>query len=150
MISSWAMMLVLLAGGGNDLLDYLPAKHYWQAKSVTVTTENLLAELKADPKDKATAVRRLMAIRTLGEQKDPNALPALKKLLGSKELFEDEYARRAVAAIEGRNSSPQARRTRRCRATCGSCRRTAASSSRRGSSRASPRVPTTWSRRLAA
>jgi len=106
MITSWAMMLVLLVGGGNDLLDYLPAKHYWQAKSVTVTTENLLAELKADQKDKATAVRRLMAIRTLGEQKDPNALPALKKLLDSKELFEDEYARRAVAAIEGKESKP--------------------------------------------
>jgi len=48
-----------------------------------------------------TAVRRLMAIRTLGELKCRDALPALKDLTKSKELFIADYARRAAAAIEG-------------------------------------------------
>jgi len=53
-----------------------------------------------------TAVRRLMAIRTLGELKYAKALPVLKGLTKSKELFVADYARRAVAAIEGGTYSP--------------------------------------------
>ncbi|HUU57979.1 MAG TPA: hypothetical protein VMZ50_00435, partial [Phycisphaerae bacterium] len=53
-----------------------------------------------------TAVRRLMAIRTLGELKCAQALPALKDLTKSKELFVADYARRAAAAIEGGTYSP--------------------------------------------
>ncbi|HVX84139.1 MAG TPA: hypothetical protein VH253_04925 [Phycisphaerae bacterium] len=47
-------------------------------------------------------VRRLMAIRTLGEKKEASALPLLKGLVGSKEPFVGEYASRAAAAIEGK------------------------------------------------
>lgn len=50
----------------------------------------------------ATAERRLMAIRTLGELKNPVATPHLTKLLDSKEPFVVEYASAAIAAIEGR------------------------------------------------
>jgi len=50
----------------------------------------------------AKAVRRLMAVRTLGELKKPEALAALRPLLDSKALFEADYARAAVAAIEGK------------------------------------------------
>jgi hypothetical protein len=53
-------------------------------------------------KPKAGAVRRLMAIRTLGELKKRGALPALRGLLKSKALFEADYARAAIAAIEGK------------------------------------------------
>jgi len=49
----------------------------------------------------AKAVRRLMAIRTLGELKKPEALPALEALLKSQELFVADYARQAIAAIQG-------------------------------------------------
>jgi hypothetical protein len=48
----------------------------------------------------ATAERRLMAIRTLGELKNPDAVPHLKKLLDNKEPFVAEYAEAAIAAIE--------------------------------------------------
>jgi hypothetical protein len=48
------------------------------------------------------AVRRLMAIRTLGELKARGALPVLKGLLRSKVLFEAEYAAAAIMAIEGK------------------------------------------------
>jgi hypothetical protein len=46
-------------------------------------------------------VRRLMAIRTLGERKEKSALPTLKNLVNSKDLFVSDYALRAVAQIEG-------------------------------------------------
>lgn len=47
------------------------------------------------------AVRRLMAIRTIGEMKYKEALPLLAKLTESKTPFEADYARRAIAAIKG-------------------------------------------------
>ena len=48
------------------------------------------------------AAARLMAIRTLGELKDAKALPVLRGLAESKVPFEAEYARVAIAAIEGK------------------------------------------------
>ena len=50
----------------------------------------------------AGAVRRLMAIRALGELKARPALGVLKGLLKSKTLFEADYAAAAIAAIEGK------------------------------------------------
>ncbi len=50
----------------------------------------------------ATAERRLMAIRTLGEFKQREALPHLKKFRSSREPFVAEYAEAAMAAIEGK------------------------------------------------
>jgi hypothetical protein len=47
------------------------------------------------------AIRRLMAIRTLGERKEAGALPLLRGEVNSQELFVSEYALRAIAAIEG-------------------------------------------------
>jgi len=58
---------------------------------------------------RAMAVRRLMAIRTLGELKKPQALPTLRALLKSKEPFVADYAQRAIAAIQGKpHQRPQA------------------------------------------
>jgi len=50
----------------------------------------------------ANAIRRLMAIRTLGELKKLEAVGPLRPLLESKEPFVADYAARAIAAIEGR------------------------------------------------
>ncbi|MAE63901.1 MAG: hypothetical protein CMJ18_06475 [Phycisphaeraceae bacterium] len=50
----------------------------------------------------AGAIRRLMAIRTLGELEDERALEVLRRLQPSRKPFESEYAERAVARIEGR------------------------------------------------
>ena len=52
-------------------------------------------------------VRRLMAVRTLGEMKDARALPILRPLLNSTEMFESEYARQAIATIEGKACPPR-------------------------------------------
>lgn len=50
---------------------------------------------------KAAQVRKLMAIRTVGEKKFKDAEPELKKLLESKEPFVADYARTALARLAG-------------------------------------------------
>jgi hypothetical protein len=65
---------------------------------------------------KAANVRRLMAIRTLGEMKKAEALPALQALANSKDPFVPDYAARAIAQIQGkplplRGASPEALKT---------------------------------------
>ncbi len=47
-------------------------------------------------------IRRLMAIRTLGERKVKTAAGVLRTLTESKDFFVADYARQAVAAIEGK------------------------------------------------
>ncbi|MDB5291199.1 MAG: hypothetical protein JWL69_2440 [Phycisphaerales bacterium] len=60
----------------------------------------LIAQIDATPK--CEAVRRLMAIRALGELKKPEAIPVLREFLDSKEMFVADYARTAIAQIEGK------------------------------------------------
>lgn len=62
--------------------------------------KSLIQEITADMKP--GAVRRLMAIRTLGERKERTGLAALRPLLQSQEPFVAEYAARAIAQIEGK------------------------------------------------
>src|SRR5688500_18760743 len=61
----------------------------------------LIQEITADAKP--AGVRRLMAIRTLGERKERGALEVLRPLLDSKEPFVAEYAGRAIATIDGKS-----------------------------------------------
>ena len=67
---------------------------------VATRAKTLLERFKTA--SKAASVRRLMAIRTLGEMKKPEALPALRPLAESREMFVADYARRAIASIEGK------------------------------------------------
>jgi hypothetical protein len=62
--------------------------------------QNLISQIYADLQ--GPSVRRLMAIRTLGELKKRDALASLKPLLKSKALFEAEYAAASISAIEGK------------------------------------------------
>jgi hypothetical protein len=59
----------------------------------------LIQEITADTRP--ASIRRLMAIRTLGERKERGAVDVLRPLLASKEPFVAEYAGRAIAQIEG-------------------------------------------------
>lgn len=70
----------------------------------SVRAAKLLVQIRAAYKP--AYVRRLMAIRTLGEMKDPNAVAVLRPLLDSQEMFEAEYARSAIAMIEGKAHAP--------------------------------------------
>src|SRR5437899_2406532 len=67
---------------------------------VSSRVKTLITDISAA--SKANAIRRLMAIRTLGELKKPEALPALRPLNDAKEMFVAEYAARAIAQIEGK------------------------------------------------
>ena len=100
------LMMSVIQGTGSDLVDYVDTKAYWESAGVEMTVETLSAQLTAAPaapeKRKASAVRRLLAIRTLGELKQREALSALRGLLTSREPFVAEYARQAIAAIEGK------------------------------------------------
>jgi hypothetical protein len=71
---------------------------------VAATVKNLIADISSA--SKVNAIRRLMAIRTLGELKKPEALAVLKPLLNAKEMFVAEYAARSIAQIEGKPLSP--------------------------------------------
>ena len=74
------LMAVLMTGGRGDVLSVVPTDAYWQSKNVTVSAETMLAELKTadatgrQPADKSQEIRRLMAIRTLGELKAKEAV----------------------------------------------------------------------------
>src|SRR5688572_3734372 len=168
--SVFTLIMMLISGGANDLLDYVSTDYYWRAKGVPhVTAQQLLDELKPpaagpdiarliaslgaagfDEREKAAAailkhgpsvipqleratrgtdaeiasratsliqqlkiggkgaaVRKLMAIRTLGEMKKAEAIPALKALLDSKEMFVADYAKAAIAQIEGKPLPPR-------------------------------------------
>ena len=69
---------------------------------VKMRARQLLERVAASGGTQAKAVRRLMAVRALGDLKRPESLAALRPLLASKEPFVADYARQAVAAIEGK------------------------------------------------
>lgn len=101
------LIIMMMAGGGpiagDDLLGFVDTQAYWGQKSVEVTIPAMSGELKSDVKGNAktpaASVRRLMAIRTLGELRKAEATAALTPLLKSKEPFVADYAARAIAAI---------------------------------------------------
>jgi hypothetical protein len=66
------------------------------ARQVRIIAARIRTEAK--PRE----IRRLMAIRTLGDLKDAKALPALKALTASTEPFVADYANEAIAKIEGK------------------------------------------------
>jgi len=68
---------------------------------VASSAKELLDNLTA-PGGRERAIRQLMAIRTLGERKDPAALPTLQKLMASKTPFVAEYAQKAIATIQNK------------------------------------------------
>ena len=68
---------------------------------VRTRARQLLQELASGGRQ-AKQVRRLMAIRALGESKEPAALAALRPLLASKEPFIADYAAQAIATAEGK------------------------------------------------
>jgi len=67
---------------------------------IALRAEEILDKISG--KDKPANVRKLMAIRALGELGDKAAFPALQKLLKSEEPFVAEYAQRAINQLEGK------------------------------------------------
>jgi hypothetical protein len=100
------LLMMVMQGNANDLLDFVDSPAYWKTQQVEVTVDALAPSVSGTPAPgqnptKAADVRRLMAIRSLGELKKQEALPHLKPLLNDKSPFVADYANQAVATIEG-------------------------------------------------
>ncbi len=89
-----------IAGKGPGVIPQLKAHLKAKDPEVADRCERLINELSGGDID--PLVLKLMTIRTLGEMKSKEALPALNALLQSKDAFVAEYARRAIALIEGK------------------------------------------------
>ena len=85
---------------GPAAIEPLKAAQDSKDPEVAATAKDILTQLASHARDRQ--VRRLMAVRTLGERKEAAAVPLLKTLVDSKEPFVGEYAQRALAAIEGK------------------------------------------------
>ncbi len=72
---------------------------------IALRAEQILRRLTG--KHKPSNVRKLMAIRTLGEMGQAQATEPLKQLADSTEPFVAEYAARAIARIEGKAYQPR-------------------------------------------
>lgn len=85
---------------GRDAMDALRKARADPRPEVSSRAESILQQIETDLAGEG--IRRLMAIRTLGERKVQAAVPALRALLDSPDAFVAEHARRAIARIEGR------------------------------------------------
>lgn len=90
-----------IAAVGTPAIPSLEEASKSATPEVATRARALIARIRVA--SKASSIRRLMAIRTLGELKDPRSLEILKPLLDSKDMFEADYARRAIAMIEGKS-----------------------------------------------
>jgi hypothetical protein len=89
-----------LAAMGQDAADALKKAKESDDPEIALRAEEILDKLSG--KDKVSNVRKLMAIRTLGELGKQEAIEPLKALLKSKEPFVAEYAQRAIDQLEGK------------------------------------------------
>ena len=104
--------LIMVLGGGNgtdgmnEILDGIEPKAYFAARQIDYRVGALL-EIIAEPRtkklndEKPQEVRKLLAARALGDLGDEAALPRLQEMAQSKKRFYAEYAKAAIAKIEG-------------------------------------------------
>lgn len=104
-LATMMLMMLMMQQGAGDALDIMSTQDYWKAQGVEqLSVDALAGQMKPKPDDthQASAARKLMAIRALGELKKKEALPILEPLVKDPAPFVGEYARRAIAAIEGK------------------------------------------------
>ncbi len=89
-----------LIASGAAAIPFLIAVEKSSDPEVAATAIELVDELELHSKEQD--IRRLMAIRTLGERKEITALDELKGFATSHDLFIAEYASRAIAQIQGK------------------------------------------------
>ena len=106
--SVFPIFMMLFAGGGigNDLLDFVPTKAYFESVGIEMNVAALSEVLEAPVAGDAAAkpgdsARRQLALRALGELKDEAALPVIEKQVKSRDPLVADYAKAARAAIKG-------------------------------------------------
>ena len=136
-----AMKGIIAAGSGA--LPQLEAVAASADPKLSKLAANLSQQIKKRSND--GAIRQLMAIRTLGELGDKESLPLLNGLLESHEAFVTDYARAAIARIEGkplaRAELAQADREKDMRLLPGNCGLVAQVSLVGGTAPLAPRKP---------
>jgi hypothetical protein len=92
---------------GKPILPHLKKATENDDAEVALRAENIIKKVQGTSDEGDTQrVRRLMAIRTLGELKDKAAIPVLDKLKQSDRPFEAELAQRAIDQINGKAYQP--------------------------------------------
>jgi hypothetical protein len=100
------MLLLVAAGGGNDLLDCVSTNDFWSTRGVTVSVDAMLAELEVgEPSDIGPLIAQLgspkYAVRRRATKeilaKGPLVISQLQRATASRDA---EIARRASAIIE--------------------------------------------------
>jgi hypothetical protein len=92
---------------GKPILPHLKKATENDDAEVALRAENIIKKIRGTSDEGDTQrVRRLMAIRTLGELKDKAAIPVLDKLKQSDRPFEAELAQRAIDQINGKAYQP--------------------------------------------
>src|SRR3954447_24325991 len=80
------LLLCLLTGGGNDLLDYLPTESYWREKKVEVTVDQMIAQLAEKPGQDVSALVKDLGSPDAAKRDDASmklrsvGAPAMKSL----------------------------------------------------------------------
>ena len=125
-MSAIAILMALLGGTGNDLLDYVPTKAFWKSQGVEVTTVKLLAELKAveEAADASKLIKQLgaaeQAQREQAQRKleamGPAALPQLRKAAKSPDAEVAMRVQSLIASLSKKGAARTARRLMAIRA----------------------------------
>ena len=119
------ILMVLLGGGGNDLLDFVPTEAFWKSQEVEVTTAKLLGELKsAEAADASKLIKQLgasqQADREQAQRKleamGPGVLPQLRKAARSPDAEVAMRIDSLIASLSKKGAAWGARRLMAIRA----------------------------------
>lgn len=96
------LYFMLLGGGRADVLSIVDAEHYFANRNINVKGD-LLIRLAGRPHDgPKEEIARLLALRTIGENKDVSARATLEEVVRKEKGFIREYAETALARIDGK------------------------------------------------
>ena len=89
-----------LAAAGEGAVPALRDASHSPSPQIAASAKGLIARIEAA--NRPASVRRLMAVKTLGELKNKTAIPLLEPLLKSDKPFVADYAREAIDKIDGK------------------------------------------------
>jgi len=93
------LLIVLLSGGTRDLVSLIDAEDFFSLRKVDVQGDKLAFTAAKGAPD---SVRRLLAIRLLGERKDAASRATLEEIVRTGKGFDKVYAETALAALDGK------------------------------------------------
>jgi hypothetical protein len=111
-ITEILFLLALAGGGSKDLVSFVDAKDYFQARDIEVKVDKMVELAGKTPADAQASVSQLLAIRWLGDhpaevKKAKGARETLQQIAAGKKGkdstgFARDYAGRALAKLDGK------------------------------------------------